>query len=47
MRAALADAGLAARDIGYLNAHGTATTAGDAAEAESIAARVRRPAACR
>jgi 3-oxoacyl-[acyl-carrier-protein] synthase II len=24
-------------DIGYLNAHGTATTAGDAAEAESIA----------
>ena len=26
-----------ASDIGYLNAHGTATTAGDAAEAESIA----------
>lgn len=37
MQAALADAGLAAQDIGYLNAHGTATTAGDAAEAESIA----------
>ena len=37
MRAALADAGLAAGAIGYLNAHGTATTAGDAAEAESIA----------
>ena len=37
MRAALADAGLAPRDIGYLNAHGTATTAGDAAEAESVA----------
>lgn len=37
MAAALADAGLAAGDIGYLNAHGTATTAGDAAEAESIA----------
>ncbi|MGZ5155918.1 MAG: beta-ketoacyl-[acyl-carrier-protein] synthase family protein [Caldimonas sp.] len=37
MSAALADAGLAASDIGYLNAHGTATTAGDAAEAESIA----------
>jgi 3-oxoacyl-[acyl-carrier-protein] synthase II len=37
MIAALADAGLAASDIGYLNAHGTATTAGDAAEAESIA----------
>ena len=37
MRAALADAGLAAADIGYVNAHGTATPAGDAAEAESIA----------
>jgi 3-oxoacyl-[acyl-carrier-protein] synthase II len=36
MTAALADAGLAADDIGYLNAHGTATTAGDTAEAESI-----------
>ena len=42
MRAALADAGLAAGDIGYLNAHGTATPAGDAAEAASIAARLRR-----
>jgi 3-oxoacyl-[acyl-carrier-protein] synthase II len=38
MRAALADAGLAAGAIGYLNAHGTATLNGDAAEAESIAA---------
>ena len=37
MRAALDDAGLVAGAIGYLNAHGTATTAGDAAEAESIA----------
>ena len=37
MAAALADAGFAAGDIGYINAHGTATTAGDAAEAESIA----------
>jgi len=37
MRVALADAGLSAGSIGYLNAHGTATTAGDAAEAESIA----------
>lgn len=37
MQAALADAGLAANDIGYVNAHGTATSAGDAAEAESIA----------
>jgi 3-oxoacyl-[acyl-carrier-protein] synthase II len=36
MAAALADAGLAAGDVGYINAHGTATTAGDAAEAESI-----------
>ena len=38
MRAALADAGVDASAIGYVNAHGTATTAGDAAEAESIAA---------
>jgi len=38
MRAALADAGLSADAIGYLNAHGTATLSGDAAEAESIAA---------
>ena len=36
MTAALDDAGLAPGDIGYLNAHGTATTAGDAAEAESV-----------
>jgi len=38
MRAALADAGLEASAIGYLNAHGTATLPGDAAEAESVAA---------
>jgi 3-oxoacyl-[acyl-carrier-protein] synthase II len=38
MRAALADAGLAASDIGHVNAHGTATLAGDIAEATSIAA---------
>ncbi len=37
MRSALDDAGLSADAIGYLNAHGTATTHGDAAEAESIA----------
>jgi len=38
MRAALGDAGLDPGTIGYLNAHGTATLPGDAAEAESIAA---------
>ncbi len=36
MRAALRDAGLDAADIGYVNAHGTATGAGDAAEAMSV-----------
>ena len=36
MSAALADAGLRPTDVGYVNAHGTATTAGDAAEAEAI-----------
>ena len=36
MRAALRDAGLDARQIGHVNAHGTATLAGDAAEAASI-----------
>ncbi|HSU22203.1 MAG TPA: beta-ketoacyl-[acyl-carrier-protein] synthase family protein [Variovorax sp.] len=36
MRAALRDAGLRPVDIGYLNAHGTATGAGDAAEAASM-----------
>jgi len=38
MRAALDDAGLQAADIGYLNAHGTATDAGDVIEARSIRA---------
>ena len=36
MRAALRDAGIEASDVGHINAHGTATTAGDAAEAASI-----------
>ncbi|MEO6363877.1 MAG: beta-ketoacyl-[acyl-carrier-protein] synthase family protein [Caldimonas sp.] len=37
MRAALVDAGLGAASVGYVNAHGTATVSGDAAEAESLA----------
>ena len=36
MRAALRDAGIGPLQIGHINAHGTATTAGDAAEAASI-----------
>ncbi|MGO4394318.1 beta-ketoacyl synthase [Variovorax sp. M-6] len=36
MRAALRDAGLEPRQVGHINAHGTATQAGDAAEASSI-----------
>lgn len=36
MQAALRDAGLSAGEIGHVNAHGTATLAGDAAEAESL-----------
>ena len=38
MRAALDDAGLEPTAIGYVSAHGTATLAGDAAEAASLAA---------
>ncbi|MEV4832426.1 beta-ketoacyl-[acyl-carrier-protein] synthase family protein [Micromonospora sp. NPDC049257] len=36
MRAALRDAGLHADEIGYLNAHGTSTKAGDAAEIAAL-----------
>jgi 3-oxoacyl-[acyl-carrier-protein] synthase II len=38
LRAALALAGLQPADIGYVNAHGTATKAGDAVECEAIRA---------
>ena len=36
LREALADSGLAPGDIGYINAHGTATAVGDVVEAEAI-----------
>ncbi len=36
IRRAIAEAHIAPNDIGYINLHGTATQAGDAAEAESI-----------
>lgn len=38
MRAALADAGLAPEAIGYVNAHGTATSVNDPVECQAIAA---------
>jgi 3-oxoacyl-[acyl-carrier-protein] synthase II len=36
MRRALADAGIGPADVGYVNAHGTGTKLGDAAEAAGI-----------
>jgi 3-oxoacyl-[acyl-carrier-protein] synthase II len=36
MKEALADARLSPQDVGYINAHGTATTVGDVVEAEAI-----------
>src|SRR6185295_3298671 len=36
MREALAEAGLEGKDIGYINAHGTATAVGDVVESEAI-----------
>ncbi len=38
MKQAVADAGLSASDIGYINAHGTATSKGDSVEVASIKA---------
>jgi nodulation protein E len=38
MRAAMADAGMAARDVGYINAHGTGTLMNDRAETAAIRA---------
>lgn len=46
MRAALADAGIAPGDVGYVNAHGTGTRANDANETRALKA-VLGEAACR
>ena len=36
MRAAIADAGIAANDVAYINAHGTGTSANDSTETEAL-----------
>jgi 3-oxoacyl-[acyl-carrier-protein] synthase II len=36
MREALAESGVGTGDVGYINAHGTATSVGDVVEAEAI-----------
>ncbi|HSX94554.1 MAG TPA: beta-ketoacyl-[acyl-carrier-protein] synthase family protein [Hydrogenophaga sp.] len=46
MAAALRSAGLGAEDIGYINLHGTATPANDAAEGQAVAALFGRGVAC-
>ncbi|AOB30873.1 3-oxoacyl-ACP synthase [Bordetella sp. H567] len=46
MRAALADAGLAARDIGWVNLHGTATQHNDAMESQAVHAVFPHGVAC-
>ncbi|MGP9789667.1 beta-ketoacyl-[acyl-carrier-protein] synthase family protein [Roseinatronobacter sp. NSM] len=38
MRAALSDAGVAAQDVGYVNAHGTGTAANDRVESQALRA---------
>ena len=38
MRAALTDAGIGAKEIGYINAHGTGTQSNDLTETEAIGA---------
>ncbi|MEU1074648.1 MULTISPECIES: beta-ketoacyl-[acyl-carrier-protein] synthase family protein [unclassified Streptomyces] len=43
LRTALSDAGLAPEDIGHVNAHGTATPQGDAAEHNALHQVFRRP----
>jgi 3-oxoacyl-[acyl-carrier-protein] synthase I len=46
MTEALADAGLSADDIGYLNLHGTATRLNDSMEARAVAALFATPVPC-